>query len=168
MSLTRNRKPETGNRLDDGNVIVELALVLPFLLLVVAGIVDVGLLYWEKHIITNASREGARAGARAGVSGAANLRVSQVEAVVQDYLNRFHLKGPDDSPIVLTQNGNFFYTWDLSSAPGTMTVELRDIPVKLMLLPNVSSLLGGGLGSDPVRLRAATTMAAEWTTAPLP
>ncbi len=37
----------SGRRGTSGNVIVELALVLPFLLLVVAGIVDLGLVYWE-------------------------------------------------------------------------------------------------------------------------
>ncbi|HEX9883689.1 MAG TPA: TadE/TadG family type IV pilus assembly protein [Desulfobaccales bacterium] len=151
-----------------GNVIVELALVLPFLLLVIGGIVDLGLLYWEKHVITNASREGARAAARTGVGGAADQRISQVEQIVQSYLDRFHLKAPDGSPLVLAQDVTFFYTWDLSSSPGVLTVELKDIPVKLTLLPNIYGLAGGGWSSDPVLLKAGTTMAAEWSTAPLP
>jgi Flp pilus assembly protein TadG len=147
---------------------VELALVLPFLLLVVAGVVDLGLLYWEKHLITNASREGARAGARVGTGGAADQRVSQVEQIVQAYLDRSNLKGPDGSPLVLNQNVNFFYTWDVSSSPAVLSVELRDIQVELMLLPNIQGLLGGQGGSGPVRLKARTTMAAEWTTPPAP
>jgi Flp pilus assembly protein TadG len=151
-----------------GNVIVELALVLPFLLLVIGGIVDLGLLYWEKHVITNASREGARAGAKTAVGGAADQRVSQVEQIVQSYLDRFNLKAPDGSPLVLAPNVTFFYTWDLSGTPANpavLTVELKDIPVKLALLPNI---YGFSWSSDPVLLKARTTMAAEWTTAPRP
>jgi len=160
-----------------GNVIVELALVLPFLLLVIAGIVDLGMLYWEKHVITNASREGARAAAKSDVtdplhplqpSPAKEKKVTDVMDIVQKYLDRFHLKAPDGSPLVLAKNVTFFYTWDLSSSPGVLTVELKDIPVKLTLLPNIYGLPGGGWSSDPVLLKARTTMAAEWSTAPLP
>jgi Flp pilus assembly protein TadG len=150
-----------------GNVIVELALVLPFLLLVVAGIVDLGMLYWEKHIITNGSREGARAGSRAASNGTAALSVSQVQQIVQDYLNRFNLKAPDGNPLVLTV-GTFSYAWDAAASPPTLTVELKDIPVQLMLLPNIQALLGGAVNSNPVLLRASTTMAAEWSTPPGP
>jgi Flp pilus assembly protein TadG len=142
-----------------GNVVIELALVLPFLLLVVAGIVDLGLLYWEKHIITN--------GSRAVSGGAADLRVSQVDQVVQDYLDRFHLKALDGNPLVLT-SGTFSYAWDTTASSPALTVGFKDIPVQLMLLPNIQALLGGVLNSSPVLLRASTTMAAEWSTPPAP
>jgi len=164
-----------GNRGAGGNAIVELALVLPFLLLVIAGIVDLGLLYWEKHIITNATREGARAAAKSKVttdplkpSPPREETVAAVLDKVQDYLDRFHLKGADDTPITLTKNGNFFYTWDTAGSPAILTVELKDIPVKMLLLPNIQSLLGGVVESGPVMLKARTTMAAEWTTPPSP
>jgi Flp pilus assembly protein TadG len=150
-----------------GNVIVELALVLPFLLLVVAGIVDLGLLYWEKHIITNGSREGARAGSRAASNGTAELTVGQVQQIVQDYLDRFNLKSSDSSSLALTAS-TFSYTWDTTTSPPTLSVELKDIPVQLMLLPNIQALLGGAVNSNPVLLRASTTMAAEWSTPPTP
>ncbi len=156
-----------------GSVIIELALVLPFLLLVIAGIVDLGLLYWEMHVITNASREGARAAAKSKVTtdpakpSPAKEEIVTVEKIVQDYLDRFHLKDPDGSPLVLAKNVTFFYTWVLPSvdSPGVLTVELKDIPVKLTLLPNI---YGFSWSSDPVLLKARTTMAAEWITPPLP
>ncbi len=50
---------------------MELALVFPLLLLLLAGITDLGLLYWEKQILTNATGEGARLAARVGLGGAA-------------------------------------------------------------------------------------------------
>ncbi len=166
MFARKRRKTDEG-RQASGNAVVELALVLPFLLLVVAGVVDLGLLYWEKHVLTNASREGARAGSRAKAGGAAEQPVSSVEQIVQNYLDRFNLKGPDGNPIVLSPNVTFFYTWDGSSPPA-LTIELKDIPVKMMLLPNVQALLGGAVDSGPVMLKARTTMAAEWTTPPGP
>jgi Flp pilus assembly protein TadG len=159
--------PASRGRDAGGNATVELALVLPFLLLVVAGIVDLGFLYWEKHILTNASREGARAGSRAGAAGAANRRVSQVEQIVQAYLDRFNLKDPEGAALVLS-TGTFSYTWDATISPPVLTVELKDIPVKLMLLPNIQGLMGGKVSNSPVMLKARTTMAAEWTTPPLP
>lgn len=43
-----------------GNALLEFALVLPVLLIIIAGIVDFSLLFYDKAVITNASREGAR------------------------------------------------------------------------------------------------------------
>jgi Flp pilus assembly protein TadG len=156
-----------------GNVIVELALVLPFLLLVVAGIVDLGQLYWEKHVITNATREGARAAAKADITADPNQpsppkekTKAAVMQIVQNYLNNFHVKDPDGNPLVLEGGVNFSYTWDPATSPMVLTVELKDIRVKMMLMPNIQGLLGGGGGSDPVILKASTTMAAEWETPP--
>ena len=41
---------------------VEFALVLPLLMLITFGIIEFGMLMYNKQVITNASREGARAG----------------------------------------------------------------------------------------------------------
>ena len=43
-----------------GSQLVELALVLPFLIVMVVGIVDFGSAYNQKHILTNAARDAAR------------------------------------------------------------------------------------------------------------
>ncbi|OXI92861.1 pilus assembly protein TadE [Burkholderia sp. AU33647] len=45
-----------------GVAVVEFALVLPLLLLILFGIVEFGLVMFDQAVITNASREGARAG----------------------------------------------------------------------------------------------------------
>jgi hypothetical protein len=57
-------------------------------------------------------------------------------------------------------NTNFFYQWDTSS-PANLWVELRNIPVKMMMLPNIDKLFGGAI-SNVVYLNAKTTMTAEW------
>jgi Flp pilus assembly protein TadG len=142
-----------------------MAIAFPFLLLVVAGIVDLGMLYWEKQVITNAAREGARAAAKAASGGAAAQTVSQVRQLVQDYVDNYHLKDAGGNPLVLTTGTNFFYQWDISSTPAKLWVELKDIPVKLVLLPAIMPFYGGGLGSV-INMNAKTTMAAEWSTPP--
>jgi Flp pilus assembly protein TadG len=49
-----------------GVAAVEFALVLPLLVLLIFGIIEFSLLMFNKQVITNASREGARAGIVAG------------------------------------------------------------------------------------------------------
>ena len=46
----------------DGATTVEFAIMVPLLLLLTFGIIEFGLLLFNKHIINNSSREGARAG----------------------------------------------------------------------------------------------------------
>ena len=45
-----------------GAAAVEFAIVLPILLLLFAGVTEFGIMYYNKQVLTNASREGARAG----------------------------------------------------------------------------------------------------------
>ena len=49
-------------RNDHGGSMVEFAIVLPLLLILVFGIVEFGILLYNKAVLTNASREGARLG----------------------------------------------------------------------------------------------------------
>jgi Flp pilus assembly protein TadG len=69
------------NRLksERGAEVVEFALVLPMLLLLGLGIFDFGMLFQRYEVVTNAAREGARA-------GAVGLTQAQVTSVVQTYL----------------------------------------------------------------------------------
>ena len=75
-----------------GVAAIEFALVLPLLIVFVFGIIEFGLLMYNQQIITNASREGARAGIVAasprfpgnGVS-CASLPAGSIECVVTNY-----------------------------------------------------------------------------------
>jgi hypothetical protein len=91
MHLTRFIGPR--RRRDQGNITIEMALAMPVFLLLVAGVLDLGMLFWEKHVITNAAREGARAAAKAvdtGTAVTADLTQTQVKQVVHLFL---HLGG---------------------------------------------------------------------------
>jgi len=157
------------SRREQGNVAVELALGMPLLLLLIGGMIDLGLLFWEQHVLTNATREGARAAAKAldtGTAVTAQLTQGQVQQVVQGYLDNFALKNLDGSPLVL--NGSeFSYTWTPTGSGTILTVALNQIPYRMMLLPNAKALLGDSM-DDAFYLNAQTSMAAEWTTPPGP
>ncbi len=151
---------------ETGNVVVEFALVLPLLLLVLAGIVDLGTLYWEKQILTTAAGEGARVASRAAADGSAAQSTDQLRQTVQDQLDKYHLRDAGGSRIVLTKGSNFNYQWDATVTPVVLWVEIKNIPVAMLLLPNVLPLFGSGGNSGTPNLQAKTTVAAEWTTPP--
>jgi hypothetical protein len=48
-----------------GGAVIEFAIVLPLLIMFVAGIIEFSLLFYNKQVISNASREAARAGINA-------------------------------------------------------------------------------------------------------
>jgi Flp pilus assembly protein TadG len=66
----------------EGSNLVEFALVLPLLLILVMGIVEVGLAIYDKAVITNACREGARAGI---IFREQRLTTPEIQTVVQNY-----------------------------------------------------------------------------------
>jgi Flp pilus assembly protein TadG len=67
----------TMGRRERGAVAVEMAIILPLLLLVVGGIVDFGRLLFTQNIVTNAAREGARAWSLGYDVPTATARVNQ-------------------------------------------------------------------------------------------
>ena len=58
-SSNRNKRLQFSQQ---GTATVEFGLLLPVLLLIVSGIIEFGFALYDKAVITNASREGARAG----------------------------------------------------------------------------------------------------------
>jgi Flp pilus assembly protein TadG len=65
---------------EEGASLIEMALVLPLLLLVFAGIVDFGLVFQRYEVVTNAAREGARIAILPGYTA------GDVTARVQTYI----------------------------------------------------------------------------------
>lgn len=56
------RRKRRKRKEQEGQALVEFALVMPVLLLLLIGIMEFGLLLYNQQVITNASREGARFG----------------------------------------------------------------------------------------------------------
>jgi Flp pilus assembly protein TadG len=66
---------------------VEFALILPILLLLVFGIIEMGFVLFDKAMITNASREGARTGISYRVPPFTDEEISEeISKVVKSYL----------------------------------------------------------------------------------
>lgn len=61
-----------------GAVVAEFAIVLPLLFTILAGITEFGLLFYNQQVLTNATREGARA-------GSAYWATPQIQQIVSDY-----------------------------------------------------------------------------------
>jgi Flp pilus assembly protein TadG len=65
-----------------GGSALEFAIVLSLLVLILFGIIEFGLVLYNQQVITNASREGARAGI---VARSPRLSVGEISAVVNAY-----------------------------------------------------------------------------------
>lgn len=86
-----------------GTAAVEFALVLPVLLLIVFGIVELGIALYDKAVITNASREAARAGI---VLRSPKLTEDQIAAVATNYAkNHLVTFGAKNDPVVTVVSG---------------------------------------------------------------
>ena len=67
---------QMAKRRQTGTATVEFGLLLPVLLLIVSGIVEFGMALYDKAVLTNASREGARAGIVLRVPAVSNGEIS--------------------------------------------------------------------------------------------
>jgi Flp pilus assembly protein TadG len=81
-----------------GTSAVEFALVLPILIIITFGIIEFGMLIYNQQVLTNASREGARAGIVASSPRVPPTGANSIESVVQNYCID-HLSG---NPITIT------------------------------------------------------------------
>jgi Flp pilus assembly protein TadG len=65
-----------------GAALVEFAVVLPILVLLLIGMMEFGLLLYNQHVLTNASREGARYGI---VARTPRRTAVEIDSVVNEY-----------------------------------------------------------------------------------
>ena len=139
----------------EGQALVEFAIVLPILMILLVGMMEFGLLFYNKHVITNASREGARYGI---VVHAPRRSADQIKTVVSDYCGDRLITfgaGPLETEVeALSAAGTPIATSAaLFSDELTVTVTFH---YDFLALPNfVAALIGG------TDLEAETTMKYE-------
>ena len=103
-------RPKT--TLQNGQVLVEFAFVLPILVILVLGIIEFGIVFYNKAMVTNASREGARTGIVLQKDSSGNcipVPDSAIEKAVTDYLQAKLINFGDGSTSISTtisRNGN--------------------------------------------------------------
>ena len=139
-------KKQNQNIGQKGAAAVEFAIILPLLLTLVFGIIEFSILFYNKAMLTNASREGARAG------------------IVYAFPNRL---SPDEITNVVTNYcSNYLITFGSSASPGVsvtpganagdpLTVDVN-YHYDFLVLPNFITSLVGGLD-----LSAVTVMRME-------
>lgn len=85
----------------EGASAVELAIVLPVLLLLICGIMDFGNIYYQLHTVNAAAREGAR---KTAVSQTLSTAVTDTTNFIQTNYNTLFQVNVDPSPPVSGQN----------------------------------------------------------------
>ena len=127
-----------------GSVVVEFALIFPLLLFIVFSIIECSLALYDKAVITNASREAARAGI---VLRTPKLSKSQIADVARNYCqNNLISFAQNVSPTVLvTDNGTNTFGTPLS-------VNVSYVYTGLGFGQLINALSG------PITLSAITTM----------
>lgn len=89
----------------DGATIVEFAVILPLLILIIFGIIEFSLIFYNKAIITNSAREGARAGVVWGpeLDGKSyRLTKEKIEEIAGDYLGNNIITFGTPGPIIIS------------------------------------------------------------------
>ena len=134
----------------NGGAAVEFALILPLLIFLLFGIVEFGLLQYNKLILTNASREGARAGV---VMRIPRLNDLEIQTVANQYAQKYLVTfcsgtisfDPPISPDESTRQG--------ANPSGTNLILTVKYPYDFLVL--------SAFGFGPITLRAQTIMRME-------
>ena len=130
-------------RREDGAVAIEFAVLLPILVALFAAIVEFGFGFYFQEVITNASREAARAGIIVGVP---RPTAGEITSVALAYLTNFGVGCTASCVNVTGAQGN-------SGADLTVRV---DVPYRFVILPGFID----DFVSD-ITLRATTVMKHE-------
>jgi len=128
--------------------LVEFAILLPVFIVLVMGIVEFGLILFNQHVITNASREGARYGI---VVRNPRRTAEDIDGVVDSYVaNHLISFGSEITEVLVTPE-----TTEGSSFGDDLRVDVG-FHYDFLVLPNFISDFFGGLD-----LQAQTTMKYE-------
>lgn len=129
---------------EQGVTAVEFALIAPFLFMLIFGVIEFGIVLYDKAMITNASREGARAGVvfvDNDLGGGTNYRLptSDIISVVNNYLQSHLISLGDSSAapaVTVTERAEPF---------GDALVVRVDYQYDFLVLPNFATSLVGEL-----------------------
>lgn len=135
--------PPEGSIRERGAAAIEFALILPLLLLVLAGIIDMGRLFYAQVVTSNAAREGARMSAIGYTDG-------EVRSRIQSWELGQSLFSPS-APQVTIQNLCATSPADVDT---TVTIVYRDFD--WIILDAMSSFFGAPI--EPADPQASATM----------
>jgi Flp pilus assembly protein TadG len=135
-----------------GQSAVEFALVLPLIMLAIFGAVELGVATYDKAVLTNASREGVRAGI---VAMTPRLTDAQIQSVVTTYAqnNMITFKNPGSVTATVTPA---YATRNATGSSGTVVTVMASYGYNFFLIPKfLTSFMG------TITLRGLTVMRME-------
>ena len=127
-----------------GAAAAEFALLLPVLLMILFGIIEFGMIMYGREVVTNATREGARAGI---VKGPPKRTEPQIIAIATTYLTGTGIN---------TANVTFTVTGEGLANPNTLTVTATYL--YSFLIPYIPTVVGI---PNPLTITAQTVMRHE-------
>lgn len=130
---------------ETGSVAVEFAILLPLFIMFVWGAIEFGLAYYTQEVLTNATREGARAGI---VQTLPKPTEAQIQTIVTSYVSNSGIPMAGLNTPQVTGEGGAFPT------PLTVTVTYN------YTFPIVSMITGGAVPAS-ITLTASTVMRHE-------
>ncbi|WP_429886081.1 TadE/TadG family type IV pilus assembly protein [Geoalkalibacter halelectricus] len=146
-----------------GAAAVEFAVVLPLLLLILLGIIEYGLIFYNKQVLTNASREGARFGIVAGERATS----ASIEQEVSNYLDQKLISFQPSEPTVTTCSMDRDDP-GTATCPNSTTTKFGDYlsveieyPYDFLLFPKLKKIFSSGNPESSLTLRATTVMRYE-------
>jgi Flp pilus assembly protein TadG len=145
MSLRGRWQSERGAEL------IEFAIVVPLLILLLAGIFDFGMMFRTFEAVTNAAREGARVGVLPGYAAA------DVQARVDAYMAAAGLTDPYTVAVANTPVATGAGTFTARSVTVTYTYQFA-------VLGGIGAMFGGNYTTIP--LQAVSVMRTETQAAP--
>jgi Flp pilus assembly protein TadG len=144
-----------GLRNENGGTMVEFAVISPLLFILLFGIIEFAVLLFDKATITNASREGARAGIVFNFDPSGPTRISddQIRTIVSNYCATHLISFGSGSTLttLITRTG--------SQEGANLTVTVN-YPYRFLAFSKLIALFGGSAG-NPLNLRAVTVMRLE-------
>lgn len=135
-----------------GAEVVEFALTAVLLFILLFGMIEFSVALYDKAVLTNASREGARTGILFRPSPRDLVgEDTAIKQAVRDYAEQYliSLGGPADMTIDITRS-------DVNMPPGSEVVVTVDYPYQFLLLPGFIGTLG-----DLIEIQAVTSMRVE-------
>ena len=141
-------------RIQAGAEIVEFAVILPFLLLVMFGIMEFGLVFYDKALITNASREAARSGI---AYKCPVLSADEIKAVSDGYNGFLISFGESIPPKVTVSPTPPTSTTNCGANSGTPLTVTVTYSYQFLVFGNLFSLFVSGF-TNPLSLSATTVM----------
>jgi Flp pilus assembly protein TadG len=133
---------------EKGVALVEFAMILPLLVLFLIGIIEISLMLYDKAVITNASREGARVGIVAQDRSNTALIDAKIKAVVDNYCQQHLITFAASSPVTTV-------TWPSPTTFGNPLEVTVKFNYGFLGLPNISTF------TNPFNLGAKTVMLLE-------